>query len=257
MPASDLALLIEAAQAAGRIAETYWRRDPRTWDKPGQQGPVTEADMEIDTMLRQRLTAARPGYGWLSEETEDDDARLSAERLFVVDPIDGTRAFIGGERSFAHALAVAVQGRITAAVVYLPMRDRLYSATLGGGATLNGAPIQASGRRALEGAAVLTARPALNPDHWKGPAPEVQRSLRASLAYRLCLVAEGRYDAMLTLRESWDWDTAAGSLIATEAGARVSDRTGAPLGFNTVRPVSAGVIAAPPPLHDEVIARLA
>ncbi|HDR28194.1 inositol monophosphatase family protein [Rhodovulum sp.] len=257
MPATDLALLIEAAKAAGRIAERHWRRKLRVWDKPGHQGPVTEADLEIDAMLRERLMAARPGYGWLSEETEDGPARLGAERVFVVDPLDGTRAFLEGDKSFAHALAVTAAGRVVAAAVYLPMLDKLYAATAGGGATLNGVPIRASGRALLDGAAVLTARPALDPCHWAGPPPRLRRSLRASLAYRLCLVAEGRFDAMLTLRDSWDWDTAAGSLIATEAGARVTDRAGAALAFNTEIPISRGVIAAPPPLHDEVIARLA
>ncbi|TCO73291.1 inositol monophosphatase family protein [Rhodovulum euryhalinum] len=257
MPATDLALLTEAAEAAGRIAERHWKRTLKTWDKPGHQGPVTEADLEIDAMLRERLTAARPGYAWLSEETEDTPARLDARRLFVVDPLDGTRAFIAGDPTFAHALAVADAGRVAAAVVFLPIRGEMYAATLGGGATLNGQPIRASGRARLDGAAVLTARPALDPCHWSGPPPRLRRSLRASLAYRLCLVAEGRFDAMLTLRDSWDWDTAAGSLIATEAGARVTDRRGAPLVFNTESPVSAGIIAAPAPIHDEVMARLA
>lgn len=257
MPATDLALLIEAAQAAGRIAARHWTRKPRAWDKPGHQGPVTETDLEIDAMLRDRLLAARPGYGWLSEETEDSPARLAADRIFVVDPLDGTRAFLEGDGAFAHALAVAEAGRVIAAVVYLPMRGKLYAATEGGGATLNGAPIKASGRTRLDGAAVLTARPALDAQHWSGPPPRLHCGLRASLAYRLCLVAEGRYDAVLTLRDSWDWDTAAGSLIAAEAGARVTDRTGGALRFNTPTPTSRGVIAAPAPLHAEVIARLA
>ncbi|MGC9420894.1 MAG: 3'(2'),5'-bisphosphate nucleotidase CysQ [Rhodovulum sp.] len=257
MPANDLALLTEAAEAAGRIAEHHWSRKLKTWDKPGQQGPVTEADLEIDAMLRERLTAARPGYGWLSEESEDTPERLAADRVFVVDPLDGTRAFLDGDKTFAHALAVAEAGRVVAAVVYLPLHGKLYAATAGAGATLNGAPIRASGRAQLDGAAVLTARPALDPRHWAGPPPRLHRSLRASLAYRLCLVAEGRYDAMLTLRDSWDWDTAAGSLIATEAGARVSDRAGGALVFNTEAPMSRGVIAAPADLHAEVIRRLA
>ncbi|MBK1634239.1 inositol monophosphatase family protein [Rhodovulum adriaticum] len=257
MPVRDLDLLTEAARAAGHIAERYWRRDPATWDKPGHQGPVTEADLEIDRMLHDRLRAARPAYGWLSEESEDDPARLEAEHIFVVDPIDGTRAFIGGERTFAHALAVARSGAITAAVVYLPMMGALYQATVGGGAWLNGRRLCASSRDRLEGAAVLTARAALDPDHWTGPPPHLKRSLRASLAYRLCLVAEGRYDAMLTLRDSWDWDTAAGSLIAREAGASVTDRRGGALRFDTAHPVSAGVIAAPPALHGQIVTRLA
>lgn len=257
MPATDLALLTEAARDAGRIAERFWRQDLRRWEKPGHQGPVTEADLAIDRMLRARLIAARPDYGWLSEESEDDPARLAATRVFVVDPLDGTRAFLEGDRTFAHALAVTELGRPIAAVVYLPMHARLYAATEAGPALLNGKPIRASHRTSLEGAAVLTARASLEPQNWSGAPPRLRLALRASLAYRLCLVAEGRYDAMLTLRESWDWDTAAGSLIATRAGALVSDRTGTALRFDTAHPVSRGVVAAPPALHRELLARLA
>ncbi|ARC87466.1 3'(2'),5'-bisphosphate nucleotidase CysQ [Rhodovulum sp. MB263] len=257
MPARDLALLTTAALEAGQLARRYWRCDPETWEKPGHQGPVSEADIAIDRMLRHMLTAARPGYGWLSEETEDDPARLGAERVFIVDPIDGTRAFLQGDPSFAHALAVAEAGRIFAAVVYLPLRDKLYSAIRGNGAYLNGAAIHASTRDKLDGAAMLAARPALEPRHWSGPVPRLNQGLRASLAYRLCLVAEGRYDAMLALRDSWDWDTAAGSLILEEAGARISDRLGDPLAFNTPVPLSRGVVAGAPLLHAEILSRLA
>lgn len=257
MPARDLALLTTAALEAGKLARRYWCRDPRTWEKPGHQGPVSEADLAIDRMLRQMLTAARPGYGWLSEETEDDPARLGAERVFIVDPIDGTRTFLEGDRSFAHALAVAEAGRVVAAVVFLPLRDKLYSAIRGGGAYLNGAALRTSSRSALDGASVLAPRPALDPGHWAGPVPYLHRALRASLAYRLCLVAEGRYDAALALRDSWDWDTAAGSLILEEAGARISDRLGDPLAFNTPVPLSRGIVAGAPLLHAEILSRLA
>ncbi|MBL3553804.1 3'(2'),5'-bisphosphate nucleotidase CysQ [Rhodovulum sulfidophilum] len=257
MPARDLALLTTAALEAGKLARRYWCRDPQTWEKPDHQGPVSEADLAIDRMLRQMLTAARPGYGWLSEETEDDPARLGAERVFIVDPIDGTRTFLEGDRSFAHALAVAKAGRVVAAVVFLPLRDKLYSAIRGGGAYLNGAALRTGSRSALDGASVLAPRPTLDPGHWTGPVPHLHRALRASLAYRLCLVAEGRYDAALALRDSWDWDTAAGSLILEEAGARISDRLGDPLAFNTPVPLSRGIVAGAPLLHAEILSRLA
>ncbi|ARE41425.1 Inositol monophosphatase family protein [Rhodovulum sp. P5] len=257
MPGTDLALLTEAAQEAGAIARHYWRRDPQTWDKPDKQGPVTEADIAVNDMLRERLLSARPDYGWLSEETEDDAGRLTAARCFIVDPIDGTRDFIQGGKSFAHAIAVAEAGTVIAAAVYLPVADKLYTAAAGAGARLNDRPIHASQRAKLDGASILTARPALDPGHWAGPPPRVRRSLRASLAYRLCLVAQGRYDAMITLRDSWDWDTAAGSLIAAEAGATVTDRAGRPLRFDGPRPTSHGVLAGAPMLHGELVARLA
>ena len=120
MPEADLDLLIAAAQEAGQLALGYWRNRPREWDKGDGAGPVTEADLAVDARLRARLTAARPDHGWLSEESPDDGSRLGRRRLFVVDPIDGTRAFIAGETGWALALAVVEDGRVTAGVVHLP-----------------------------------------------------------------------------------------------------------------------------------------
>lgn len=257
MPAADLDLLVAAAREAGRIAGRYWRRKPEIWDKPGDAGPVTEADLAVDTMLKAELRAARPDYGWLSEETPDDPARLRHERCFIVDPIDGTRAFIAGDTSFAHALAVAERGRVTAAVVYLPEKAALYAATEAGPATLNGAPIAATEPQDAGAATVLTSAATMAPQNWKdGAPPPVRRVFRASFAWRMCLVAEGRFDAALTLRPSWEWDIAAGDLIARRAGARVSDRAGAPLVFNRPDPRANGVVAAGPVLWRDLQGRL-
>lgn len=255
MPAHDLALLTEAALAAGEIARHYWKRNPQVWDKPGE-GPVTEADIAVNAMLEARLRGARPDYGWLSEESPDSSARQSAGRVFIIDPIDGTRSFIAGEDTFAHSLAVAERGRVVAGVVYLPVLDRLYTATALGPALRDGQPISASTRPGIEGATLLTTSPNLAPEHWPGGVPDLKRSFRASLAYRLCLVAEGRHDGMLTLRDAWEWDIAAGGLIAARAGAVVSDRHGAEIGFNAVRPMAPGVLAAAPGLHAGLMARL-
>lgn len=255
MPGRDLSLLIDAAQEAGSIAAHYWDRSPRKWDKPGGQGPVTEADIEIDRMLRRMLTAARPDYGWLSEETEDGTARLQRAATFIVDPIDGTRSFIDGDRTFAHSLAVADGGQVRAGVVFLPMLDRLYVAERGEGATLNGAPIAVSTQAGETAATLLASRHALGPENWPGGVPPVRRHFRPSLAYRLSLVAQGRFDAMLGLHGCWEWDIAAGSLIAAEAGARVTDRDGRPLRFNNREPLLPGVIVAPPGLHAALMAR--
>lgn len=256
MPVTDLPLLVEAAQAAGRIATRFAGKDVDHWHKPGGAGPVSAADLAVNRMLGAELCAARPGYGWLSEETEDDSARLSHDRVFIVDPIDGTRSFIEGSKTWAHALAVADRGVVTAAVVYLPLRDKLYTAAAGQGATLNGAPIRATDRSQLPGAAVLAARPACAPEHWRGPVPAIERHYRPSLAYRLCLVAEGRFDAMLTLRRTWEWDIAAGDLILREAGAVTSDRGARPLVFNNADPRLNGMLAANPSLHRALLGEL-
>ena len=244
--ADDLALLTDAARAAGEIALRYWKNAPESWEKPGGAGPVTEADLAVNAMLAADLRAARPDYGWLSEETPDTAARLDCDKVFIIDPIDGTRAFMEGAPDFAHSLAIAERGQITAAVVYLPARNSLYSASIDTVSTLNGAVISCSSAQVVQDATVLTARPNLAPEHWQdGTPPAVRRMFRSSLAWRLCLVAEGAFDAMLTLRPSWEWDVAAGALIATRAGATVIDRHAGAIGFNTKSVLANGVIAGP------------
>jgi len=256
LPESDAALLTEAVLAAGKLALRYWRKIPKSWEKPDGTGPVTEADIAVNDLLLAALSKARPAYGWLSEETPDGPARLLQTHCFILDPIDGTRAFMAGEEHFAVSLAVADQGLVTAAVVYLPVLDLLYAATADGPALRNGHPIHCSTRAALDGATLLASRPALAPEHWRIP-PPVKRAFRASLAYRLCLVADGSFDTMLTLRDTWEWDVAAGMLIAQRAGAVVSDRHGAALAFNRERPQVAGVMTAPPALHQALLGHLA
>jgi myo-inositol-1(or 4)-monophosphatase len=256
LPGRDLALLTEAAREAGRIALRYWRRDPQVWDKGGEHGPVTEADLAVNDMLKAKLLAARPDYGWLSEETPDTADRLAVDTVFVIDPIDGTRAFVAGEETWAHSLAVAEQGRVTAGVVYLPAIDRIYTASLTSPAMKDGELILASGRDRLEGSNILTTKANMLPEKWPGGVPEITRSFRASLAYRMCLAAEGRFDGMLTLRDAWEWDIAAGSLIAERAGAVVTDMTGSALQFNSASAQAKGVLALPPGPHAEAIRRL-
>ena len=255
MPARDLALLTEAARAAGAVALSYWKRDPKVWDKGGGAGPVTEADLAVNALLEDRLRAARPDYGWLSEETADSAARLGCERVFIIDPIDGTRAFVAGEAHFAHALAVAERGRVVAGVVFLPALGVLYAAAEGGPALRDGLPIRASERTETAGATVLTTAPNMSADQWPGGVPDLKRSFRASLAWRLCLVAEGRHDTLITFRDCWEWDIAAGALIAERAGAVVSDGQGAVLRFNTDPPQAAGLLVGPPGLHRDLLAR--
>lgn len=248
----DLDLLIAAARRAGDIALSHFNRAPEIWQK-ADASPVTEADLAVDKMLRTDLLAARDDYGWLSEETEDDAAaRQGKARVFVVDPIDGTRAFIDGNAAFAHSIAVVKEGVPVAGVVYLPALDKLYAAALGQGATLNGQPIRASTVSGSQ-AQVLATRATLSPEHWPGGMPQIERVYRPSLAYRLALVAQGRFDGMVTLRDSWEWDIAAGAVIAAEAGATVTDGAGGALGFNREPALLRGVVVAGAALHADVM----
>ena len=254
-PDADLALLEAAALAAGEIALGYAGRHGEVRDKPGGLGPVTEADLAVDAMLHARLIGARPGYGWLSEESEDGPERLGLSRVFIVDPIDGTRAFIAGQRAWSHSLAVAEGGRIVAAVVHLPALGKTYAAAAGGGARRNGEPIAASDRTALDGARVLATAGQLDARFWPGGVPAVERMFRPSIAYRLCLVADGTADAMVTFRDTWEWDLAAGALIAAEAGAAISDRSGGDVAFNRPHPAVDGALVAAPAVHRALLAR--
>lgn len=256
MQVTDRALLIDAARHAGDIAKRYFQQNPDVTDKPDGAGPVTEADLAVNDMLENELQAARPDYGWLSEETEDGAARLTTSRQFVIDPIDGTRAFIDGSKDWAHSLAIVEAGIPIAAAVYLPMRDMMFAAELGGGATLNDASIQVTSI-AMEGATVLGAKPNFDGRFWKdGTLPPIKRAFRSSLAYRLCLVAQGQFDGMITLRPSWEWDIAAGALITQEAGAAITDQHGQRLQFNNQHPQVPGVLAAGVQLHGDLLARL-
>lgn len=258
MPATDLELLMLAAERAGEIATKFTGPDAKRWDKPDGAGPVTEADLAVNAMLEDMLPKARPDYGWLSEESEDNANRLSCDRVFIIDPIDGTRSFAEGSRTWAHAFAVAEKGVVTAAVIYLPQRDLIYTAAKGEGARCNGSPISISNLTDLTAANVLAAKPIMDGRHWQnGIAPDFNRSHRPSLAYRMAKVADGRSDAMLTLRPSWEWDIAAGDLILQEAGGQISDRMGLPLRFNNSHPQLNGVVAANSELHRTLIAALA
>ena len=246
---ADRDLLVQAAEDGGAIAMQYFRTGVQQWEKAGDLGPVTAADLAVNAHLLERLRGARPDYGWLSEESEDDDARLGAERVFIVDPIDGTRSFIAGEQGFAVAVAVVTRGVVTAAAVNLPARGQTFAAALGSGATLNGAPVSVSGATDPADATVLTSQLQMGPAHLPAGPPPLKRQFRPSLAWRMCLVAEGRFDCMLTFRDAFEWDIVAGALIAAEAGARVTDGHGGRLVFNSPRGIAPGVIVAPPLLH--------
>ena len=247
MQESDEALLTAAAKAAGEIAMRHFGSKPRVWDKDEGAGPVTEADLEVNAYLEGFLKDARPDYGWLSEETDDTADRLETKRQFVVDPIDGTRAFIDGSKDWAHSIAIIEAGRSIAGVVFLPARSELYVASKGSGAFLNDVVIATGVQDELANATVLTTKPTMHAANWRGGVPpRFGKAFRSSLAFRMCLTASGRFDAMLTLRPAWEWDIAAGAIIVEEAGGTVTDRNGSRLKFNNSTPKLDGVVAGGP-----------
>lgn len=238
--ADDLELLRSTAVAAGIIASSYFRKDVKSWTKENAS-PVSEADIIVDRFLAANLLQARPDYGWLSEETADNPSRLDCERVFVVDPIDGTRAFLRGEDYWTVSLAVVENGVPVAGVVYAPARDEMYDAAKGCGARFNGQKLV---RRRRAGALPLIPAPgavhqemqASGLDYTRGPA-------YPSLAYRLVQVATGRLDAAVARRGAQDWDIAGAAVILSESGLDFADVcTGFPR-FNR-RDVRHGALAA-------------
>ncbi len=253
----DLENLKTAALQAGKIALGYFDKNYKTWDKETGAGPVTEADLEIDDFLKTFLLNCEPQYGWLSEETEDGSSRLTKSKVFIVDPIDGTRSFIAGDETWAHSLAVVENGVPMAAVIYLPKKDLLYTAEVGKGAFLNGDKISVSKNCELKEAEILTKKSIFKENIWKSSDPALFRQrYRPSLAYRLALVAEGRFDAMIALGRSWEWDICAGHLLVSEAGGSVTTNFGGEIVYNSKVGSSKGIIAGNPSIHKSVTKEL-
>ncbi|ALC13317.1 inositol monophosphatase family protein [Sphingopyxis sp. 113P3] len=252
MPGRNLEAVIAATREVGDMAMARWRGEGQAidvWHK-SHDNPVSDVDLAVDARLKAVLGAMVPEAGWLSEETADNDARLSRRAMWCVDPIDGTRDFIRGRPGWAVSVALVVDGTPELGVLYAPALDELWVAQRGEGAQLNGEPLRASRRTQFGGARV----PADN-------LPKIDRDLVMvtkpnSIALRMALVADDRADLVATLRWGFEWDVAAAALIATEAGATVTDAFGAPLVFNTPRAQAFGVIACAPGIHDAVVARL-
>ena len=253
---ADTLLLAAAVREAGAIARTYFGGSFKTWRK-SDGNPVTDADIAVDRYLRTSLLAARPDYGWLSEESAEDPSRLQKTRTFVVDPIDGTHGFLKGRPQFTIVAAVVEAGRPVSACVYNPITEELYDAVHRGGARCNGTGIQVRTAADFSSARFLVTKAFLDPADWTSPWPAaVTAETRASIAYRMALIAEGKFDVMVSLSEKSDWDLAAGDLIAQEAGALVTDGEGRLLSYNGAVPRQGSVVCAPPELHRRMLARL-
>ncbi|HVU20362.1 MAG TPA: 3'(2'),5'-bisphosphate nucleotidase CysQ [Rhizomicrobium sp.] len=257
---ADLALLEATVRDAGEIARQFFGGTYKRWSK-AQGSPVTEADLAVDRFLNERLTAARPDYAWLSEETDDDRARLAKGTVFVVDPIDGTVAFLKGKPHFTICAAVVHNGRSIAGAVYNPITDELFSARNHSGAFCNGSPIHVTDRAEIEGCRMLGDRAMFAHAAWETTPnrswPPMEIETRSSIAYRIALVANGSFDAMMALSAKRDWDLAAADVIVTEAGGMLTAHDGAALIYNRADALQTSVVAAGPLLHRKLIERVA
>ncbi len=247
-------LLIEVTSAAAELALTYFRSDTKVWTKEGNS-PVTEADIAIDHLMRSELLGARKGYGYLSEESKDDGSRLRAPRTFIVDPIDGTRAFVAGATDWTIPIAVVENGRPIASVLFVPARREIYHAERGGGAFRNGKPIAVSRREQFDGATMAVSRRFLQLAG-ADTRIRIKSVFHASLAYRLARVADGRLDGVAIKPNAQDWDLAAADLLVHEAGGRLTNLDQSPPRYDRSGTDHGPMVAGPPAIHRE-LARLA
>jgi myo-inositol-1(or 4)-monophosphatase len=237
------------AREAGRIAAGRCGGAFRRWEKtPGH--PVCDIDLEVDAFLRHHLSRLDPEAGWLSEETLDQSDRIERPRLWVVDPIDGTRDYLAGRAGWAVSVALIEQRLPVIGVLDAPARDEHWTAARGRGAWRNGARLRVSGRTLLPGARVPAERlPAADADLVPVARPN-------SIALRIAMVAAGEADLVATLSWGFEWDIAAAALIASEAGATVSGALGQPLAFNTASGEAFGVLVTSPGIHAAAVERL-
>ncbi|PZU11780.1 inositol monophosphatase family protein [Sphingomonas sp.] len=253
MPAPDadlIAAIADAAREAGALAARRATDSYRQWDKvPGH--PVCEIDLEVDALLFERLGAIDPDAAWLSEETADSPERLGAARIWVVDPIDGTRDYLRGRPGWAVSVALVEGGRPIVGVLEAPARGETWIAAAGKGATLNGEPLTASTCAQLPGARVpADTLPRVDEDLLSVERPN-------SIALRIAMVASDQADLCASLRWGGEWDIAAAALIAEEAGAAVTDPLGRPIRFNKPVPEVFGILASGRALHPAALERLA
>jgi myo-inositol-1(or 4)-monophosphatase len=239
--ARDTALLTDAVREAGALALSLFRTELKNWTK-GASSPVSEADIAVNDLLERRLRSATPDYGWLSEESVDDDQRLGKPLVWIVDPIDGTRAYLAHREDWCVSVALVAGATPVLAAVFAPATDEFFFAGRGQGATLNGITVRA------------TAGTDMDFSRMAGPKPLVQRlspSLEeitlypriGSLALRLCRVAHGHLDAAFAGGQSRDWDLAAANLIVQEANGRMTALSGDTIEYNR-REVAHGMLVA-------------
>jgi myo-inositol-1(or 4)-monophosphatase len=244
LPASDLSRdrerLAAAVTAAGAVAKEFFGGPLKQWTKGQGDSPVTEADIASNDLLHRLLMEA--GDGWLSEESENDPARLNARRVWVVDPIDGTRAFIAGREDWSVSAALVVEGRPVAAALFAPVTDELFLATAAGGATRNGVTIRASTGPSLHGARVGGPKKMLERFTFDGTGIVAMPRIH-SLALRLARVAHGELDAAIAGGNGHDWDLAAADLLVHEAGGMMTALDGQVLIYNRPDPVHSLLIA--------------
>jgi myo-inositol-1(or 4)-monophosphatase len=252
-PEPALKAAVEAAvREAGALAARTFQTALKSWSKHGGS-PVSEADIAVDNFLRERLKQVAPDCGWLSEETEDDLARLHAPRMWIVDPIDGTRAYLSGRTDWSISVALVENGRPVIAAIFAPMQDALYAASAGTGTTLDGTAVAANPGADFDGITAAGPKPMLE-KLAKHAAGLVMEPKVFSLALRLARVAAGTLDLAFASANSHDWDLAAADLLVHEAGGALTTFAGQQLIYNRADPLHGALVAAGRSRHEAFLA---
>ncbi len=238
-----------AALEAGEILRRYFRDHGYEVASKGRDNPVTSADLEADAALREHLSGAFPDYGWLSEETADNAERLSRRRVWIVDPLDGTKEFIKGIPEFVVAIALAEDGVPVLGVTYNPIKREMFWAARGAGCYLDNSPVHVTDVRGLGGSVVLASRSETARGEWKAYKDQFTAHPIGSVAYKLALVAAGKADGTFTASPKSEWDIASGAALMAEAGGVMTDIHGRPIHFNRKQVKLDGFIAAGPALY--------
>jgi len=256
MHSNSYAQILERIHAALEASRAVFARfTPGAIETEYKAGhdPVTEADRALDTVLRKELL--RDGEGWLSEESVDDPIRLQRSRVWVVDPLDGTREFVKGIPEFCASIGFVENGRPVAGGIYNPATDETFLGSIDSGVTCNGKPAQPSQRTTLDGALVLASRSEVKRGEWK-PFENAAFTIRpmGSVAYKLALVSAGLADVTFTLTPKNEWDVVAGVALVQSAGGFVSTLRKTTLSANRRDPLLSGLMASGPFLKDELLA---
>jgi myo-inositol-1(or 4)-monophosphatase len=252
-PGGDLAHELEQARSvaleAGEILRRHFRDGGYEVGSKGRDNPVTSADLEADAALRDHLKRTFPDYGWLSEETADNAERLSRRRVWIVDPLDGTKEFIKGIPEFVVAIALAEDGVPVLGVTYNPIKREMFWAARGAGCHLDDTPVHVTAATGLSGAVVLASRSETARGEWNAYKDQIVAKPIGSVAYKLALVAAGKADATFTATPKSEWDIASGAALLAEAGGVMTDIHGHPIRFNRRYVKLDGFVAAGPALH--------
>ena len=247
-------IAIEAARAAGDVVRHYYRRKVRVrFKEGGRHNPVSEADLEANRVIESHLRAAFPEHGWLSEETHDSAERLQKQRVWIVDPLDGSREFLEHIPEFVVCVALAIGGEAALGVEYNPVKEELFVGARGRGAFFGNERVVVSTVRTLTEARFLASRSEERRGEWDEFKNEIHVALTGSVAYKLAWIAAGRADATFSLTPKNEWDICAGAALLEAAGGRITDRFGNPLRFNQRHTRLPGIIATNGLLHDSVL----